>query len=374
VEIARYSPARPSPLNYRKEVQIMIETAVVSRLHQLSDIIGSLKNAQQYEPVFHLIIDRIKRLYRCQTCAIILIDPKTEYLRIENSSGLSFTFCKSFRTMMTTGEIGKLLWTGDPILISDSRIEKERTREVQLEKPFGSCVALQISINQRARGYLYVDSVDVGHFTQEDVPVLQMFADIAGLALHKYRLQEKVKRLERVDPVTGLGTYALFIEKVNESYNRAKTFEESFALVIFDIDNFKYIVNTFGPDTGNDLLKEIADVLRSRMRGVDIACRYGIDEFVLLLFKTGLDDAVKFADGLRIFIDENIFTEKKIDSAISVGISVYPVNGSDIDEVILTAKHALFEAQRAGRNTVMYYRSAWYQGEPVAVSAKTKNL
>lgn len=351
----------------------MIDTTVLSRLHQLPDIISSLKNAQQYEPVFHLIIDRIKRSYRCQTCAIILLDPKTEYLQIENSCGLSFTFCKAFRTTVATGEIGKLLWTGIPILISDSRVEEKRAGEVRLEKPFGSCIALQISINQRARGYLYVDSAEAGYFTQDDIPVLKMYADIAGLAVHKYRLQEKIKRLERVDPVTGLGTYALFMEKVNESYNRAKTFGESFAFVIFDVDNFKHIVNTFGSETGNDLLAEIADVLRSYIRGVDIACKYGIDEFALLLSKSDLDDAVKFAEDLRRFVDMNVFTREQIDSSISVGVSVYPANGTNIDSVILTGKHALFEAQRAGRNSVMYYRSVWYAGEPVVASAPAKS-
>lgn len=124
----------------------MVETTSQLRSHQLPDIIHALKNAQQYEPVFHLIIDRIKRLYHCQTCAIILIDPRTEYLKIENSYGLSFTFCKEFRTKVATGEIGKLLWTGTPILISDSNVEQERAKEVRLQKPFGSCMALQISI------------------------------------------------------------------------------------------------------------------------------------------------------------------------------------------------------------------------------------
>ncbi len=137
---------------------------------------------------------------------------------------------------------------------------------------------------------------------------------------------------------------------------------------IADIDNFKYIVNTLGTDTGNALLKEIADVLRMRIRNVDFTCRYGIDEFIVLLPKTGLDEAIQFAGDLRKYIDDNEFTASKIDSSISVGVSVYPVNGSNVEEVILTGKHALFEAQRAGRNKVMYYRSAWYSGEPVGMA------
>jgi len=343
----------------------MVELTKSKRLYDLTDIISELKNAQQYEHVFHLIIEKIKRLYNAQTCAIILKDPKTEYLRVENSSGLSRTFCKGFRKRLTTGEVGKLLWTGTPVLVSDSRVDEKRANELKLQKSFGSCVALQISVNRREKGYLYIDSVDVDHFTEDDVPVLQMFADIAGLSLHKYTLQEKVKRLERVDPLTGLATYASFTEKLNECYNRAKTFDENFALIIFDIDNFKYIVNTFGNEIADELLKEISDVIRSRIRAVDEACRYGVDEFVLMLPKTNLDNAVLFAEKLRKFIDDTVFTRQGIDSSVSIGLSVYPVNGETIEELMLTGKHALFEAQRAGRNIVMYYRSTWYAGEPM---------
>lgn len=343
----------------------MVELTKTKSLYELTGIINKLKNSQQYEHVFHLLIEKIKRLYDTQICAIILIDPKTEYLRVENSSGLSLTFCKGFRKQVTTGEVGKLLWTGIPVLISDSRLDEKRAKELKLQKPFGSCVALQISVNRREKGYLYVDSTDAGHFVEEDIPVLQMFADIAGLALHKYRLQEKVKRLERIDPLTGLATYASFTEKLNECYNRANAFGESFTLIIFDIDNFKYIVNTFGNELADELLKEISDVIRSRIRTVDSACRYGVDEFVLLLEKTDLDETILFAENFRKYIDDNVFTRQEIDSSISVGVSVYPVNGSNLEELMLTGKHALFEAQRSGRNVVMYYRAAWYAGEPV---------
>jgi diguanylate cyclase (GGDEF)-like protein len=343
----------------------MIEPTKSKSLHDLTDIVSDLKSSQQYEHVFHLIIEKIKKLFHCQTCAIVLIDLKTEYLRIENSSGLSFTFLKEFRKTMTTGEIGKLLWTGIPILITDSDLDKQRANDVKLEKSYKSCAVLPISVDQRSRGYLYVDSTHTEHFVDEDIPLLQMFADIAGLALHKYRLQEKIMRLERVESLTGLETYASFIEKLHESYDRAKTFGEHLALVIFDIDNFKYVVNTFGSETADTLLKEISDVIRSKIRNVDIACRYGVDEFIILSSNTSLEDAIVFAGGLRKHIDDNVFTDKQIDSSISVGLSVYPVNGSTIEELLQTGKHALFEAQRAGRNTVMYYRSPWYAGEPV---------
>ncbi len=344
----------------------MEDTVRELRLHHLTDIVNELKSAHQYEHVFHLIIDKLQRLYHCQTCAIILIDPKTEYLRVENSSGLSLTFCKKFRTRVTTGMIGKLLWTGEPICIPDSQDDSENADEVQLEKSFGSCIAVQISVNQRTLGYLHVDSREVKSFSKQDVKIVQLFADLAGLALHKYCLREKILHLERVDPITGLDTYATFMEKVNDNFKRASTFKESFSLILFDIDNFKYVTNTYGTEMGTELVKEIGDLLKSRIRNVDAACRFGIDEFVILLPKTELESALEFAANLRKEIHEKEFTDQKFDSSISVGVSVYPVNGATVEEVMLTGKHALFEAQRAGRNAVMYYLSGWYSGEPIS--------
>ena len=135
-------------------------------LNFVSEILSVLKSTHQYQEVLHLIVDRIVRMYRCQTCAVIVVDPATEYLNIALGHGLSHTFAKAFRRKLATGAIGRLLWTGTPILISDSSASPE-AEDVKLEHPFASAVCLQVSANHRSLGYLHVDSVVTNAFDAE---------------------------------------------------------------------------------------------------------------------------------------------------------------------------------------------------------------
>ena len=318
----------------------------------ISEILRSIRSTNQHEKVLHLIVDRIVRMYKCQTCAIVLIDPSTEYLRIDNCYGLSLTFCNAFRRHIATAAIGQLLWTGKPIFIGNATDQQSLADEVKMEQPFASCLAVQMGIDQRTLGYLYVDSRETFAFSEDQIQLLQMFADLSALAIVKSRLYEENLRLERVDKESGLEKYVPFLEKVQRSMDRAKDFNENFSVMILDIDNFKFTMNTYGYDSSRQLLKEMGDRIRGHLRTIDAAGRYGFDEFIILLANTGLDGALSSAKLLRKTIEETVFTKHRIGSTVSIGVAAYPQNGRTIEDIILSAKNALFEAQRAGRNNV----------------------
>jgi diguanylate cyclase (GGDEF)-like protein len=331
----------------------------------VSEILNVLRSTSQYEKVLHLIVDRLVRVYKCQTCAVVLINPKTEFLNIENSFGLSLTFCKAFRRKLATGTVGELLWTGKPVIIRDSKRESQRAEELQLEHPFGSCIAVQIAIDHRTMGYLFADRKDIEAFAEDDVRVFQAFADFAGIAIQKTQLHDENMRLERIDRETGLEKYGPFIEKLRASMERGVDFREKFAVLILDVDNFKTMAQTYGYDSSKQFLKELGELVKGKLRGVDAGARYGYDEFILLLANTDLDEAVCFAKQLAGATEHAQFTEHNIQSTISIGLATYPENGKTIDDLLLTAKNALFEAQRAGRNKVFHYISEWYAKDAV---------
>ncbi len=329
----------------------------------LAEILTTLKSTNQFEQVLHLVVDRITRLIHCQTCAIVLIDPRTEYLRIDNFFGLSQTFCNKFHRTLATSAVGELLWTGNPVLIADSSVNEALATDVQLEHPFGSCICLQIAVDHRTLGYLHVDTRGKNELNEGHVVLLQPFADLAGIALVKARLFEENLRLERVDRETGLEKYGPFLEKAELSMERAQHFQEHYAIALLDVDNFKSIMNTYGYDASRSVLKEIGALVKNHLRGIDAAARYGFDEVILLYANTDLDQAISLAHSLRAGIESAQFTDRQINTTVSIGVAAYPQNGTETDDVILTAKKALFEAQRTGRNTVFSYASAWYEQE-----------
>lgn len=342
----------------------MTDRSTDNRTFIFAEIVHLLKSTHQYERIFHLIVYRIARLFHCQACVIVLIHPQSEYLKIENCFGLSLTFCKAFRKKITTGPLGELIWTGQPILIMDSELHPEQAAEIQLEYPFRSCVGIQIATNHRTLGYLYADSTEPGAFTEDDVPFLQALADLAGIAYHKYQLGEDVLRLERIDHETGLEKYPAFLEKMKSTMDRARTFEEPFSVVLLDVDNFKHISNTYGSETSQHLLQQIAGIVGTQTAHSHPAGRYGIDEFIILLDKCTLSEAIEYASNLRTTIEATTFTSKGLRSTVSIGVSSFPQNAETLEDLIVTAKNALFEAQRSGKNTVRYFEKEWYAKDP----------
>jgi diguanylate cyclase (GGDEF)-like protein len=326
-------------------------------LNYFSDILKVLSSTNQYEEVFHLVVDKIVRIFKCQTCAVVIVDPATEYLHIENGYGLSHTFTKEFRRKLATGSIGKLLWTATPIVITDSEVDPILTHEVQLEYAFGSCLCAPIVVDHRTLGYLYADHVQKNELNDQDLRIFTCFATLAALALNKSRLFEENLRLDKIDHETEVEKYGPFLERLNTSIERAQKFGERFALMLLDVDNYKHLALTYGYETSKLLLKELASVLKSQLRGIDGAGRYGFDEIILLRANSSLEEAVDRANALRTLVENTTFTGKHIKTTVSVGVSAYPENAETIDDLLMTVKNALFEAQRSGRNRVFCFHS-----------------
>jgi diguanylate cyclase (GGDEF)-like protein len=320
----------------------------------VAEILLVMKSANQPEETLHLVVDRISRLFSCQSVAVILIHPETEYLYVKNSYGLSLTFCKEFRRKFSSKVVGELLWTGKAIVVEDDEQQTDVVEQVRLEHPFASCVCVQIAVNHRTLGYLHVESAQKQAFEAKDVWLLQMFADLAALALHKAALHDEVLKLDRVDHDSGLEKYSHFTERLREHLDRAERFQEQFALLMLDVDNFKNIVNTYGYDTSRQFFKEMGELLKQQLRTIDAAARYGVDEFVVLLGNVAARDAVARAEELRGRIEQHRFVHGQIQTTVSIGVGVYPQSGTTVQDIMTNTKNALFEAQRSGRNTVYF--------------------
>jgi diguanylate cyclase (GGDEF)-like protein len=319
-----------------------------------SEVLSIIKATHEPERVLTLIVDRIVRMYGCQTCAVIIIDPASEYLRVFTNHNLSHLYVKEFRRSLGTGAIARMLSTGHPILITDGEQEPQIAHEVQLEHPFRSAVCLQIVAEHRTLGYLHADARDSNVFAMHDLRTLQSFADLTSIALNKSYLYEKNLRLDPVDPETDLEKYAPFLERLSTSISRAEANRESLSLFILDIDNYKQIGGTYGYEASKRLLKGIAGVIKSRLRPMDAASRYGFDEVIVLRENTLLDDGIAFADDLRKVIEGMEFAPQNIHTTVSIGIAAFPKNASSEKDLLLAAKEALYDAQRSGKNKVAH--------------------
>ncbi|MBE0645452.1 MAG: GGDEF domain-containing protein, partial [Bacteroidetes bacterium] len=318
------------------------------------ELVKLLATHRHYERVFHFVVDRLTRLYRSRACAIVLIDSESEYLSIENCSGISHTFCKSFRQQVATGSIGEMLWTGRPILISDASLLPEVAHSVELESPFASCLCVQVAVHHQTIGYLYADSEEKDAFVESDIPVFETFARIAALAYYQNRLYEDNLRLDRVDHETELQRYSFFSESLQQNLDRAASTGEPLGLIMMDIDNYKRISNTFGGGARRAFMREFGGLINRQLRTYDSACRYGADEVIMMLPNTSADAAIEAANAVCESIRNHTFTEHDLVTTVSCGVAVFPDDADTVEEIILSAKHSVFEAQRRGRNKIFH--------------------
>ena len=174
------------------------------------------------------------------------------------------------------------------------------------------------------------------------------------------RLRSSVQHsieLAVTDGLTGLHNRRYLDNHLKVLFNRAATRGRSLSVCITDIDRFKVVNDTYGHDAGDEILNEFAARLRATVRGADLACRYGGEEFVVVMPDTTADMAANIAERLRMSIEGKPFvlrsTGQEINITASLGISCNSPNVETPEQLLKEADNALYDAKRAGRNRVV---------------------
>jgi len=168
--------------------------------------------------------------------------------------------------------------------------------------------------------------------------------------------QEELKLLASIDPMTKLYNRRYFNEITKNILEIERRNECELSLMILDIDKFKNINDTYGHHVGDEVIIFVADILRKDQRESDVVCRYGGEEFVVLLPDTSLKNAVLVAEKIRKRIEEDVVSigsEESFQTTVSIGVSQVDIlNESNIEATLKRADKALYEAKNLGRNRV----------------------
>jgi two-component system, cell cycle response regulator len=173
-------------------------------------------------------------------------------------------------------------------------------------------------------------------------------------------VNERLRHMSQTDALTGLDNRRHLNERIDEMFAHAVRLEEPFSLVMCDLDKFKSVNDTYGHQAGDEVLKQLADILRNEAREIDRVGRYGGEEFMLLLPGASLDDAVTFAERVRKRIEGHTFTFPggTLTRTASFGVAGWPHSRIDLcDDLVRTADDALYVAKETGRNKVVRFDS-----------------
>jgi len=176
-------------------------------------------------------------------------------------------------------------------------------------------------------------------------------------AIERKRTDERMAFLAQYDSLTGLANRSLFKELLALALARAERNGKHVALMFLDLDRFKIINDSLGHDGGDQVLKVVAERLRSRMRKSDTVARLGGDEFTVILEGIGtVQDATNVAQELLQIVAQPIMVQdQELFVTPSIGIAIHPQYGKDSDTLIKNADMAMYRAKRQGRNTYRFY-------------------
>ena len=179
-------------------------------------------------------------------------------------------------------------------------------------------------------------------------------------SLVNLRLRETLREQSTRDRLTGLFNRRHMESALNRELARAKRREAPLVLIMIDVDHFKRFNDTYGHETGDDVLRRLGKYLTSTVRTEDIPCRYGGEELMLILPECTARDGLARAEAVRKGIEEDVMVVhngKRLQVTASLGVASFPLDGADMENLIAAADKALYRAKEGGRNQVVAHKS-----------------
>jgi diguanylate cyclase (GGDEF)-like protein len=233
------------------------------------------------------------------------------------------------------------------------------------DQPPDSALCIPMTAQGDAMGMLHIrsDSIvpsqidqDTSSLNESKQHIAIAMADSIGLALANLKLRIFLREQSIRDPLTGLFNRRYLEETLEREFHRAMRLQRPVGVIMLDLDHFKRFNDTYGHEAGDILLRKLGSFLKQHLRGGDIACRYGGEEFALILPEVSLENVRLRAEELREGIKHlNVEYNGKVLAALSMslGIAMFPEHGATSQRVLNAADGALYEAKRKGRDRII---------------------
>jgi len=227
-----------------------------------------------------------------------------------------------------------------------------------------SCIIAPLICHGHVVGVLNISDKENGEkFTEEDIAIVELFRQLVGASIGNIHLFEKTQRQARTDGLTGMLNHRAFYEALETELRRCRRYGGKVSIIMADIDGLKTINDQHGHRAGDMAIKQIARRLSACIRQIDMAARYGGDEFSIILPNTSLSDATVVAERMVQMVcgTPMVWENQKISLSLSAGVGEYDPNTDPMD-VTKTTDQALYAAKQAGKGRVCVFEPQHTEG------------
>ena len=240
-----------------------------------------------------------------------------------------------------------------------TQLNKQVTQNLLGVTIYDMAIISPIILNNQVKGALIAEfeesQIDL---PDEDKLFLASLSELCSNSLYAHerkRLQDQLIHLAHHDPLTNLPNRSFFEEIAKKSIARSERDASGFSLLFIDLDKFKPVNDTYGHGVGDQLLKQVAERLKKRIRTSDTVARIGGDEFLILLEQTNdVSNARIIANEILESLSQVFeIEEHKVRISCSIGIALFPSHGNTLDELITASDHAMYAAKESGRSGIV---------------------
>lgn len=332
------------------------------KLKTLLEMGLEMSNTLDLNELANFIVSRVGKITRADKCSLMLLEENNGELLIQAAKGLDEKVIKESKVKKGESVAGWVAQHAKPLLVEDIRKYPHWLKVRETRYFTNSFLSLPLRGRFKLLGVLNVTDKDLGYggiFNEEDYKFIAVLSHQIAAAIENAQLYSSLRQLAVTDALTGLSNHRYFYVRLEEEINRAERYKRTLSLIMLDIDDFKIYNDTYGHLEGDEVLRQIARLLKMNTRRVDTTARYGGEEMAIILPETGLKEAQLVAEKIREAVEKHHFIGEEAQPrgqlTISAGVTTFRP-GLKKEETVKEADWTLYRAKREGKNRVCVFQ------------------
>lgn len=315
------------------------------------NLVQAISGSLHLEAVADSLLTCTRQIVSCDACALFLPDDDEQYLRCISAQGTNERHLLGGMARVGTYLTGRAYGRGEPARASFMPDDVSLRNVSDAWTPFRSTLIVPLLVGGKPIGTLNLYAELPEAFSLDTQRVLRLVATQASQAIDNARRFSEVQKTAYTDALTGLHNARFLREFLEREVNRAGRENQSVAVLNIDLDKFKPINDRFGHAMGDQILRDVAEILNSHVRSYDLAARYAGDEFVVVLARAGRLNAEIVAEKLKRAVERHAqkLIAKEPDFprlGISIGIAIYPSEATDLQSLLCRSDAAMYADKR----------------------------